>query len=175
MDEKWNPNLAFAKSDPKNGHFSLFWQCAWQEKCIFASFFLILLPRVFMVTIFHIIFHPLFNSLLFPLPNTQKWPENEFENELKMAQEWLLWTTLIITTSFHILTYCTISIDSAQGLTCDMLAEIAITAMGRVTWDTSKFRPWPDLDWVRVKKQDLPVWQLLVLLPTTDSAYTKYS
>ena len=45
--KKWNPNLAFAKSDPKNGHFSLLWQCAWQEKCIFASFFLISLPRVF--------------------------------------------------------------------------------------------------------------------------------
>jgi hypothetical protein len=50
MYEKWNPNLAFAKSDPKNGHFSPFWQCAWREKCIFASFFLISLPRVFTVT-----------------------------------------------------------------------------------------------------------------------------
>ena len=67
MYEKWNPNLAFAKSDPKNGHFSPFWQCAWQEKCIFASFFLILLPRVFTVAIFGsflthfcIIFHFIF-------------------------------------------------------------------------------------------------------------------
>jgi hypothetical protein len=73
MYEKWNPNLAFAKSDPKNGHFSPFWQCAWREKCIFASFFLISLPRVFTVTIFYIIFNPLFNPLLFvSLPNTQK-------------------------------------------------------------------------------------------------------
>jgi hypothetical protein len=64
MYEKWNPNLAFAKSDPKNGHFSPFWQCAWREKCIFASFFLISLPRVFTVTIFLIPF--LIPFCLFP-------------------------------------------------------------------------------------------------------------
>ena len=28
MKVKWNPNLAFAKMDPKNDHFSSFWQCA---------------------------------------------------------------------------------------------------------------------------------------------------
>jgi hypothetical protein len=28
MNSKWNPNLAFAKMDPKNDHFSSFWQCA---------------------------------------------------------------------------------------------------------------------------------------------------
>ena len=38
MDEKWNLNLSFAKIDPKNEHFSSFWQCAWQIKCIFATF-----------------------------------------------------------------------------------------------------------------------------------------
>ena len=72
MNEKWS--------------FSPSWQCAWWEKCIFASFFLISLPRVFTVTTFHIIFHSLFHSLLFvPLPNTWKWPKNEIENEVKMA------------------------------------------------------------------------------------------
>ena len=33
MNEKWNPNLAVAKMDPENDHFSSFWQCAWREKC----------------------------------------------------------------------------------------------------------------------------------------------
>ena len=52
---------------------------------------------MFTVTIFHVIFHSIFHSLLFvPLPNTQKWAKNEFEKKLKMAQEWLLWTTLIM-------------------------------------------------------------------------------
>ena len=38
----------------------------------------------------------IFRFLLFvSLPNTQKWAKNEFENELKMAQEWLPWTTLM--------------------------------------------------------------------------------
>ena len=33
------PNLAFTRSDPFFDHFSPFWLCAWQEKCIFPSFF----------------------------------------------------------------------------------------------------------------------------------------
>ena len=37
--EKWNPNLAFTKSGPFFNHFSPFWHCAWQEKCIFPPFF----------------------------------------------------------------------------------------------------------------------------------------
>ena len=36
---KWNPNLNFTKSELKNDHFSSFWHCAWQEKCIFPPFF----------------------------------------------------------------------------------------------------------------------------------------
>src|ERR1700679_2121103 len=73
MNKKWNPNLAFAKMDPENDHFSSFWQCAWREKCIFTPFFQVFLSRVFTVTIFHIIFHIIFRSLLFvSLPNTQK-------------------------------------------------------------------------------------------------------
>ena len=97
MNVKWNPTLTFAKRRLKNDHFSSFWQCAWWAKCIFASFFLISLPRVFTVTIFHIIFHFIFGSLLcFHLPNTQKWAKNEFENEPKMSQEWLLWTSLMM-------------------------------------------------------------------------------
>jgi hypothetical protein len=28
MIKKWNPNLAVAKMDPENDHFSFFWQCA---------------------------------------------------------------------------------------------------------------------------------------------------
>ena len=97
MNVKWNPTLAFAKRGPKNDHFSSFWQCAWWEKCIFTSFFLFSLPRMFIVTIFHTIFHFIFSSLLcFCLPNTWKWAKNEFENEPKMSQEWLLWTTLFI-------------------------------------------------------------------------------
>ena len=96
MNVKWNPNLAFAKMDSKNYHFHLFWQCAWREKCIFASFFYNFHSGGFTVTIFHIIFHPIFCFLLFvSLPNTQKWAENEFQNEPKMAQEWLPWTTLL--------------------------------------------------------------------------------
>ena len=39
MNKKWNPNLAFAKMDSENDHYSSFWQCAWREKCIFAPFF----------------------------------------------------------------------------------------------------------------------------------------
>jgi hypothetical protein len=70
IDAKWNPNLAFEKRELKNDHFSSFWPCAWREKCIFAPFFLNFLSRVFMVTIFHIIFHSIFSPLLFvPLPN----------------------------------------------------------------------------------------------------------
>ena len=38
MNIKWNPNLAFAKMELKNDHFSSFWPCAWQEECIFGSF-----------------------------------------------------------------------------------------------------------------------------------------
>ena len=96
MIAKWNPTLAFAKREPKNDHFCSFWHCAWWEKCIFAPFFYDSIPRVFTVTIFHVIFHSIFCSLLFvPLPNRQKWAKNEFENEPKMAQEWLLWTTLL--------------------------------------------------------------------------------
>ena len=73
--------------DPENGHFSSFWQCAWGEKCIFLSF------PFQGANGNHFSHH--FHSLLFvSLPNTQKWAENEFENEPKMAQEWLPWTTL---------------------------------------------------------------------------------
>ena len=36
--KKCNPNLAFAKMDLKNEHFSSFWQCAWSEKCILLHF-----------------------------------------------------------------------------------------------------------------------------------------
>ena len=39
MNIKWNPNLAFAKRELKNDHFSSFWPCAWREECIFAPFF----------------------------------------------------------------------------------------------------------------------------------------
>ena len=65
------PNLAVAKMDPENDNYSSFWQCAWREKCIFTPFFLNLRSRGFTVTIFHIIFHIIFDSLLFvSLPNT---------------------------------------------------------------------------------------------------------
>ena len=46
MNVKWNPNVTFAKMDSKNYHFHLFWQCAWREKCIFASFSIISVPGV---------------------------------------------------------------------------------------------------------------------------------
>ena len=79
MNKKWNPNLAVAKMDPENDHFSSFWQCAWREKCIFTPFFLNLLSKGFTVTIFHIIF----DSLLFIIH------ENEPKMGLKMSQKWL--------------------------------------------------------------------------------------
>jgi hypothetical protein len=81
IDAKWKPNLTFAKRELKNDHFLSFWPCAWREKCILAPFFLNSVSTVFMVIIFHIIFHSIFSPLLFvPMPNRQKGAENEIRN-----------------------------------------------------------------------------------------------
>ena len=40
MNKKWNPNLAVAKMDPENDHFSTFWQCCLEGKMHFYSIFL---------------------------------------------------------------------------------------------------------------------------------------
>ena len=83
---KWNPNLAFTKSELKYDHFSSFWHCAWREKCIFPPFFLSFPFQGVHGKHFYIILYSIFSSFLFvPLPNTQKWPKNEFENDSKMA------------------------------------------------------------------------------------------
>jgi hypothetical protein len=71
------------------------------KKCIFASFSGCLRFRMFTVVIFRSIFHFIFHFILIILlPNNQKWSKNEAKNEPKMAQKWLLWTTLIIGTPF---------------------------------------------------------------------------
>ena len=89
--------------DSKNYHFHLFWQCAWREKCIFASFFYNFRSGSFTVIIFHIIFHSIFHFLLFvSLPNTQKWAENEFENGLKMAPRMSTASTLTSAVILHV-------------------------------------------------------------------------
>ena len=54
-----------------------------QVKCIFATFLLFLLSRVFTVAIFHIIFYFMFQIIL-----TQT-HENEPKLKLKMSQKWL--------------------------------------------------------------------------------------
>ena len=84
--QKWNPNLTLTKSEPKNGHFSPFWHCAWQEKCIFASSFQVFLSRAFTVNIFHIPFflHFVCSSAKY-IKMTRKWDWKWAENGLKMA------------------------------------------------------------------------------------------
>ena len=85
--EKWNPNLACTKSEPKNDHFSPFWHCAWREKCIFASFFQVFLSGAFTVNIFHMPFLVPFclflcqihkNDSKMRLKMTRKWPKNGY-------------------------------------------------------------------------------------------------
>jgi hypothetical protein len=67
-----------------------------QVKCIFASFSLDLVSGGFTVNIFYDIFHCIFRSIMsISLPNNQKWSKNVTENEPKMSQKFLLWTTLM--------------------------------------------------------------------------------
>ena len=120
---KWNPNLAFPKSECKMIMFSHFWQCAWWEKCIFALFFLILLPRVFTVTIFHVIFSfPFVCSFAKYMTMSWKWPKNGY-------CEQPYWFRLLTCTS------CTISSTNGLLLCMAYLSSVLFKGnAGRFQW-----------------------------------------
>ena len=69
-------------------HFHLFWQCAWREKCIFASFFYNFRSGGFTVTIFTSFFIPFFVSFCLFLCQIHKNEPKMPKMSLKMSWKW---------------------------------------------------------------------------------------